>query len=122
MYTNTVKALSLALSLTAAGATAIDAKEKLDRSVYIANIGHSAIWAVSISHVGSDIWGPDLLGDFIIAPGQYDLIYPWNPQGYCVYDVQVVMENGFIDQIWNVNLCEADLIEVAEHGVKYITY
>lgn len=49
-------------------------------------------------------WGPDRLGNDVVAPGRHFAIRL--PEGPCLYDVRFVYENGQADERRNVNLCD----------------
>jgi hypothetical protein len=51
--------------------------------------------------------GRDLLGDYIVRPGQHMRIEPVRTQGYCRFDLELTFDNGARQSIWDVNLCEA---------------
>ena len=49
-------------------------------------------------------WGPDRLGNDVVAPGRHFAIRL--PEGPCLYDVRFVYENGQTDERRGVNLCD----------------
>lgn len=62
------------------------------------------VWAVTS---GSSTWGPNLLRGNIIDGYYGDSLWlaPARPQGYCVFDIVLMYEDGVEDVLRNVNLC-----------------
>jgi len=68
----------------------------------------STIVAVRATNIDDPSFhGRDLLGDYIVRPGQHMRIEPVRHQGYCRFDLELTFDNGDRQSIWNVNLCEA---------------
>jgi hypothetical protein len=80
----------------------------LDRSFYLVNNSDRAVAALRVGHIDRDTWVPiDLLGEYVIRPGRRMQLDPVRHQGYCRFDIQVTFDNGDVQKIWDVNLCEA---------------
>jgi hypothetical protein len=45
--------------------------------------------------------GRDLLGDYIVRPGQHMRIEPVRTQGYCRFDLELTFDNGARQSIWD---------------------
>ena len=100
------------LGLTTFQATANDG---LDRTFDIVNESNRTIVAVHASHIDRNTFGRrDLLGDYVVRPGQWMRLTPVRHQGYCRFDVQIAFDNGDLQNIRDVNLCEAT--EVVTYG------
>jgi hypothetical protein len=55
-----------------------------------------------------DSWGPDVLGNGVLPPGQSTWIVP--QFGDCVLDVRVVFQGGRSEERWQVNACSLSRI------------
>jgi hypothetical protein len=106
-------AVAVAFSgLVAAGAASAD---QYQRWVDIMNLGDSAIYSVYISDIDRMDWGPDLLGNYVIPPGNDLVVEPVVNRGYCRFDVLVVYETGEQQTMYGVNLCEVVQIATNEY-------
>ena len=90
----------------------VKANVGLDRSFDIVNRSNNAIFAVRASHIDRNSFGTDLLGAYVVQPGQWMHLWPVRHQGYCRFDVQIVFDNGDVQNIWDVNLCEASQLVI----------
>ncbi|MBO6717026.1 MAG: hypothetical protein JJ913_03610 [Rhizobiaceae bacterium] len=87
-----------------------------ERWVYINNDGWTPIYSVEISHVDDRYWGPDLLGPHIIEVGDYMMVEPVNPEGYCLFDVRITFDTGEVTYMEAVDLCRETDIVADEFG------
>ena len=61
---------------------------------------------VYVTTINADDWGKDILGRDVLLSGEsVDIYFPKNADGTCVYDMQVVTEDGIKVELSNVNLC-----------------
>lgn len=60
---------------------------------------------VHISNVGTNSWGPDLLGP-CIPPGYWQKVNPGYQRGYCMMDMKFVFEDDDVVFRNNYNICE----------------
>ena len=74
-----------------------------------------------ISHVDMARFGPDLLGNYVIAPGRAVRVEPVIHQGYCRFDVEATYETGQAVYVWGVNLCEAVAIRISDYGYTHVS-
>jgi hypothetical protein len=118
------RAARLAVPLVVAllGVPASAGADPYQRWVDVVNEGRYAIWSVRISHVDDGRWGPDLLGGYVIEPGQVMRVEPVRNQGYCRFDVQVTYETGQVVTLWGVNLCEAIALFASDAGYTQVRY
>jgi hypothetical protein len=122
---NTIRAFVAAATVvaaTVAGAAAASADD-FQRWVYINNIGNEyAIEAVHVSHVDDLTWGPNLINGYDIFPGEYVEVTPITDDGYCSFDVLLVLDDGYEMVLPGVNLCEATDIytDGYDYDVQYI--
>ena len=73
-------------------------------SFNLVNQGQQPVREVYASLTTDQNWGPDRLGNDMVAPGA---VYPVRlPEGDCMYDVRVVYQNGQAQERRGVNLCE----------------
>jgi hypothetical protein len=107
---------SLAAAFAAATVFAASAASAYERWVDIVNWGNSAIYSVEISNVDDPNYGRDLLGNYMIRPGDELRVEPDFPNGYCRFDMRITFETGRQVMLWGVNLCEATAIYADEHG------
>ena len=78
----------------------------MDRGVYVYNDGYAGIYSVYMSNVDVPDWrGGDLLGEYMIAPGDEFWVEPRNPNGYCRFDILITYETGEEVILWDVNIC-----------------
>lgn len=118
----TLKSLlaSAAVALTAtAAATTADA---LDRWVVIGNTSNVTLTEVYITHVDDSYWGRDLLGWDVLPGGWEADFHPDYTQGYCLFDIQVAFADGNVWDLYDVNLCEVDVIDIDNWGYYDVYY
>jgi hypothetical protein len=67
-----------------------------ERWVYINNkvSDGDSICQVYITHLDDPDWGPDLLGQYCVDPGESMRVDPGWQEGYCRMDVKIVMLSG----------------------------
>jgi hypothetical protein len=123
--TNPLLAIAAALTvasglMTAAGPAA--AGDGLNRTVAVVNTGTVSVWSIHMSHVDTPGWGRDLLGNDLLWPSEYGYFAPARPQGYCQFDVRIEFDDGFVQVLPWVNLCEATAIEVNNWGYTEVSY
>ena len=98
-------AVGSALSATPAKATSRDG---YDRRIAVLNQSSDAIVDLRASDVGRPDWGPDLLGEDVLAPGESGVLNPpedW--RGYCRYDVRFELSDGSVFVRHNMNVCDS---------------
>ena len=61
---------------------------------------------VHISNVGTDNWGPDILGNNCLSPGRYRTVDPGWQQGYCRMDMKFIFDDDDEVTEWGFNICE----------------
>ncbi len=73
-------------------------------SFNLVNQGQQPVREAYASLTTDQNWGPDRLGNDMVAPGA---VYPIRlPEGDCMYDVRFVYQNGQSQERRGVNLCE----------------
>lgn len=83
----------------------------------VENYSGYAIVGVWATHIDSSSWGPNLLrGGWIDGWGGSAWFTPYNPQGYCRFDILLEYEDGLEETLWDVNLCEEYVIVADEYG------
>jgi hypothetical protein len=107
---STIRALAV-LALGSSFAAPAGADEYA-RWIDINNNSDRYVYSVRISDVGTDAWGPDLLGAEMIEPGYYMRVEPRRHRGYCLFDVRVEYDDGQREFFWGVNLCESTDLDV----------
>ncbi|MQW61604.1 hypothetical protein GHK33_02500 [Sinorhizobium meliloti] len=96
----------LAAAATIASLFVCNSASAYERWINVINNGDVTVREVHISHVDDPRFGPDLLGEYLLQPGHQIEVEPLNPQGYCLFDVEIVYVNGTSDIFLAVNLCE----------------
>lgn len=84
-----------------------------DTTVVLWNQTKDTIFAIHLSPVTSDKWGPDLLGQDVLMPGNRFTLQPPSAQG-CRYDVRVEFETGKSQEKRNQDFCE--LVDIKIDG------
>jgi hypothetical protein len=101
------------LALTALPANAWNARDGLDRSFDVINKSNRTIvsvYATDIDH--AERFNNDLLGDRVVRSGRrINNLVPMNDQGYCRFNLWIQFDNGDLQDISDVNLCEAWKVE-----------
>lgn len=90
-----------------------EAQDGHQRWIDIINQSDVTIERFYATDVGTNSWGPDLLGQDVVAPGRRYRVEPTRGQmrrGFCQYDMKVVFANGAEREFRRVNLCEATAI------------
>lgn len=77
----------------------------IDTTVVLWNQARESIFAIHLSPVSSDKWGPDLLGKDVLIAGDKFTLKPPTSQG-CHYDVRVEFESGKSQEKRNQDFCE----------------
>lgn len=106
-------ALAGAVLLGALAASPASAQDGLQRWIDIVNRSGTTIERFYATDVGTTNWGPDLLGDGVVAPGRQVRVEPGSRQrgrGFCMFDLRVVFRDGSEVQRRRINLCEATAI------------
>ena len=85
----------------------------LDRWVEVTNNTRMTIVEMYISHVGTELWNIDLLGDDILAPATSVLVNIDDRAG-CRFDVKTVFDDGTTQIRRDVNVCE-----MKEYAISY---
>jgi hypothetical protein len=101
---NTIRALTAAATLAIAATTAASAAPD-DRWFNFTNESEWAVDAVYVTNVDDPNWGPNLLRGNELAPYEYVVLDPRNPQGYCEFDILVVFEDGAELEFDGLDLC-----------------
>jgi hypothetical protein len=97
-----------AFATVAAAASLFAASGTAQASPYafeLRNVSSLYIISFHATNVGSDDFGPDLLGSRVIRPGRTVMIDPDDGSGRCHYDLRTELEGGQVLNRWNVNLC-----------------
>jgi hypothetical protein len=103
---------SLRLSLAVAGAISVLSlangayATEYDRHVDIVNRSDRDIVEFHASNVGRPGWGPDLLGSYVLSPGDVERLNLDDGTGYCRFDFKSIMEDGTPVIRWGLNVCE----------------
>jgi S1-C subfamily serine protease len=84
-----------------------------DTTVLLKNQSRESIFAIHVSPVSSDSWGPDLLGSEVLSSGKQFKLQPPVSQG-CRFDVLVEFESGKKQERRDQNFCE--LVELDFDG------
>jgi len=76
-----------------------------DRQMDIVNHSDEAIVSFYASNVGNSSWGPDLLGDYVLDPGDSTPLDLDDGTGYCRFDFKTVMDDGTTVIRRDVDVC-----------------
>lgn len=86
------------------------AQDGFQRWIDVVNRTNVTLERFYATDVGTNSWGPDLLGDGVIPPGRQQRLEPTRGQqrrGFCRFDIRVTFANGEAVERRGVNLCEA---------------
>lgn len=87
--------------------------------VAVVNEGRSDIWYVQMSPIEYDEYGDDLLGpEEIIMAGDYVTLEVTDYAGACRFDVLITFEGGEELAIWDVDLCDVNVVYASEQGYE----
>jgi hypothetical protein len=78
----------------------------------IQNESGESIRSVQVVGVGASGWGSDLLGSFFLPDGQSATFEYSRNQGYCRFDIRVILESGREVVMKGENLCEVTKIVI----------
>ena len=102
-----LKKLSAAVAIAAVAMALWAAPALADTHKFtIKNNGGHQIDRVFLSPISSDKWGPDQMGDDVIAPGDSQ---SWDIDTDCEMDVKVVYHDGTTKVKQDVDTCKYDL-------------
>jgi hypothetical protein len=82
----------------------------VNTAVAIRNRSNAVIVELRISAVSDTDWGPDELGNEVLAPGKDFIVAPDSAKG-CRYDVLVKFADGSTDQREGVDFCKIETLE-----------
>ena len=99
-----LRASSLALFLAIGAAGSACVITETDSSLYVSNYSDFEIHEMYVTPIESPTWGPNLLGNDILYPG--DSMYV--AVGCGTYDAMLVDETGAICEVQGVDLCFDD--------------
>ena len=82
-----------------------------DSTLTIANESDYVIEEIYVTEIDNPEWGPNLLGGTVLFPGESLTV-----SLYCdVYDAQIVDQDGFVCELYNLDLCFDDAIWVIDN-------
>ncbi|HUY40318.1 MAG TPA: hypothetical protein VMV82_01960 [Candidatus Dormibacteraeota bacterium] len=102
MLKKTVLALSMALTTVLLSTAPTLAAHNLR----IVNAGSHAVETINVSGINRRMWGPDLLGNNFLFPGQSA---NFTIREGCLEDVRVIYRNGHTLTRGSFNTCQYDL-------------
>ena len=108
-FTHGALGLALALVMVTLGSTAVHA----DPRDFSLRNDHpiDVITEIYVSPSNQTEWGPDVLGQDILEPGQQvNITFQNFTPGDCLYDVKIVLDDGMEHGMDQVNLCETTLL------------
>jgi hypothetical protein len=94
-----------------------------DRSFQLINRRSVAIteaYATNVDDPHFDIINGDMLGDYTLAPNASKPVRPPIDDGYCMFDVAVIFEDGSSDLVTRVNLCTAQALEFSNRSHRVL--
>jgi len=100
---STFATLAFSMLLTSA------ANAQWSRTVTLKNDSSVQIDRFYVSPIGSDIWGPDRLGNGVLSPNYYTTlqVYPGR------YDVKLVTHSGSACKLSNMDFSSSDTLDVS---------
>jgi hypothetical protein len=109
--------LVLAGSLTGSTFAAAQSFDGFDRRIDVVNDSPYAVIHLYASNIGANIWGPDMLGRYVLPAGDNILGSIDDGKGDCNYDVKAVLSNGRKLIKWNVNVCLASYLNITGYEI-----
>lgn len=110
---------AFAAAAVVAGLVTANAASAYERWIEVVNTADYTLSEVRIANLDAPYWGPDVLPG-MLRPGNSAVVDPVNTQGYCRFDIQLTYADGFVAEIYDVNLCEA--LSVETDGYTYTIY
>ncbi len=102
MLKKTLIALSMAMTTVLVSTSPALA----DHNLRIVNAGSQAVETINISGINQRMWGPDLLGNNFLFPGQ---TVNFTIREGCLEDVRVIYRNGHVLTRGSFDTCRYDL-------------
>ena len=96
----------LVLAVAVAGPALTQSNDNFDRRVQIINETGVAIVVFNASHVNTEDWEENILGDRTIRNGETVTINIDDGTGHCRYDFRAIFADGDIVVDEGVNVCE----------------
>lgn len=106
-----VLAFLASLTLVVVGAHRSSADQ---RDFRVVNETSYTINNLYVSPHASDNWGHDVLGSYVLKPGQTTKVTFSDDLGYCYYDIKAVYSDGTKSEKYNVNLCHISIFRFHE--------
>ena len=108
-------------AVLAAGVLALAAPvalaDNMNRGFRLYNSTDSMLMQVKMSNIDDNNWGLDALGTRAVAPGYNAWVEPVIDNGYCRFDIRITESDGDSHALWDINLCTAVAIEIANNEV-----
>lgn len=101
-----LKKTLLALSLAASTMLLTTSPTLAAHNLRITNAGSHAVQTINISGINRRMWGPDLLGNNFLFPGQSA---NFTIGEGCLEDVRIIYRNGHVLQRGSFDTCRYDL-------------
>jgi hypothetical protein len=103
------------------GAFAASAETHGDMWVVVNNHSSEFVSEIYVSPTEeTETWGPNLIGESELGPGEFTEVVPAIDFGGCHFDVLLVFDDGYEMTLPEVDLCE--FTNIATDGYEYITY
>jgi hypothetical protein len=84
-----------------------------NRDIRLYNETSQPIVEFHASNIGTNSWQEDILGDWVLLPGESVLIDLYDGTGYCRFDFKTVFGGGGSLVRRDVNVCEAGAYTVS---------
>ncbi len=101
-----MKKASFALALSLAAALASTLPAAAAHNLRVVNAGSHAVETINISSINRAMWGPDLLGNRFLFPGQ---TVNFSIGEGCLEDIRVIYRNGHIITRGSFDTCKYDV-------------
>jgi hypothetical protein len=96
---------AVATLLAGVGSASIAKADRYDRHVLLVNNSHATITEFQASNRDDDFWSDDVLGDYVVRPGQYVRLDLDDGSGYCKFDFRTVLDDGSAIVRHSVDIC-----------------
>lgn len=85
-----------------------------NRNVQVVNESEMSVLSFRASNVGTNSWGPDLLGRTTLYPGEGINLDLDDGSGYCRFDFLTIMEDGTSLVRPRVNICKVQRYTITD--------
>jgi hypothetical protein len=104
----------VATVLLGVGSASVAKADQYDRHILLVNHSHSTITEFEASNRGDEYWHNDVLGDYVVGPGQYVRLNLDDGSGFCRFDFRTVLDDDRTIVWHGVDICALNTYTITD--------